>query len=318
MGIISDDDGRVLVSRRPPGKTMASAWEFPGGKLVRGESRVDGLARELEEELGIKSDSARPFIRYQYSYADFTVDLDFWRVTHWRGEPESLEGQSLAWRRPAELFGIGLLPADIVAVRALKLPASIAVTPPVASKALSDAIDSLGRWPSGLICLRQPGWNISALREFMVGAAQQIVVSGSRLLLHGDPEKISQLIGDSSRVFGSQLASTITGLHVPAHYLARLRERPVPRPLLFGSSCHNARELAVALALDADYAFLGPVKPTASHPGEPGMGWEKFAALVQELPLPVYAIGGLGPADLETAWAAGAQGIAAIRGLWPR
>ena len=84
----------------------------------------------------------------------------------------------------------------------------------------------------------------------------------------------------------------------------------------FGVSCHDADELRAAKAVEADYAFLGNVLPTASHPGKPALGWEAFSHLIADLPLPVYAIGGLGPGDLETAWAAGAQGIAAIRGLW--
>jgi len=58
--------------------------------------------------------------------------------------------------------------------------------------------------------------------------------------------------------------------------------------------------------------------PTSSHPGEPGMGWRKFEELVQDLPLPVYAIGGVGPDDLDTAWAAGAQGVAGISAFWPK
>jgi 8-oxo-dGTP diphosphatase len=91
----------------------------------------------------------------------------------------------------------------------------------------------------------------------------------------------------------------------------------VPAALWFGASCHDACELAAALTLDADYAFLGPVRPTASHPNVPGIGWDGFAALVAGLPLPVYAIGGLNPDDLEAAWKAGAQGVAGIRGLWP-
>ena len=70
--------------------------------------------------------------------------------------------------------------------------------------------------------------------------------------------------------------------------------------------------------LDADYAFLGPLKPTSSHPGQPALGWENFASLIKHLPLPVYAIGGVGPDDLEMAWAAGAQGVAGISAFWPK
>ncbi|MFZ0789419.1 MAG: thiamine phosphate synthase, partial [Chromatiaceae bacterium] len=84
-----------------------------------------------------------------------------------------------------------------------------------------------------------------------------------------------------------------------------------------GASCHSAAELARAAALGLDYALLSPVKPTASHPETQALGWDGFAALTDPVPLPVYALGGLDPTDLGDAIHHGAQGIAAIRGLWP-
>ena len=77
----------------------------------------------------------------------------------------------------------------------------------------------------------------------------------------------------------------------------------------------QASRLAQALGCDA--AVLGPVLPTASHPGQPGIGWEAFAALREDVALPIYAIGGLQRDDVAIARRHGAQGIAAIRGLWP-
>ena len=74
----------------------------------------------------------------------------------------------------------------------------------------------------------------------------------------------------------------------------------------------------MAFECGATHAFLGNVLETHSHPGQPGMGWQRFEELVRDLPLPVYAIGGLGPEHIATAWAHGAQGIAAIRSLWPK
>ena len=71
-----------------------------------------------------------------------------------------------------------------------------------------------------------------------------------------------------------------------------------------------------ARALGVDFAVLSPVRATPSHPEARPIGWEGFAKLVEPLDLPVFALGGLGPADREAAWAAGAQGVAAIRGLW--
>jgi 8-oxo-dGTP diphosphatase len=83
-----------------------------------------------------------------------------------------------------------------------------------------------------------------------------------------------------------------------------------------GASCHGATDLARAADLGLDYALLSPVMPTASHPGAPYLGWDRFSALAEVARLPVYALGGLGPRDLELAIDQGAQGVAAIRGLW--
>jgi 8-oxo-dGTP diphosphatase len=106
------------------------------------------------------------------------------------------------------------------------------------------------------------------------------------------------------------------GLHLAARHATALTTRPVPADALLGVSCHDGAELARAAALGADYAVLGSVRPTASHPGGPTLGWHRFAGLVEPCRLPVYAIGGMTPADRPRAWDAGAQGVAAIGGLW--
>lgn len=85
---------------------------------------------------------------------------------------------------------------------------------------------------------------------------------------------------------------------------------------LVAASCHGRAELERAGSLGLDFAVLGAVQATASHPGRPGLGWDRFAELVRDLPLPVYALGGLSQKDQEQAWQAGAQGVAAIRGAW--
>ena len=297
---------------------MAGAWEFPGGKLKVGESRFAGLARELDEELGIQIEAARPLIRYRHSYPELEVDLDAWCVTHWHGEIHGREGQALAWHEPERLLDVGLLPADTVVVDALRLPPMTVVTSPSADDegVFLDSLEAIA--PSvALICLRRPDLDSGALLELAAGAACRLEGSGARLLLHGDPAELGPLLSDLPPALRARLGDAIAGLHIPARCLADLPGRPVPRSMWFGVSCHDADELRAAKAVQADYAFLGNVLPTASHPGKPALGWGAFSRLVADLPLPVYAIGGLGPEDLETAWAAGAQGIAAIRGLWP-
>ena len=83
------------------------------------------------------------------------------------------------------------------------------------------------------------------------------------------------------------------------------------------ASCHDIDELRAAQALGCDFAVVGSVKPTPSHPGASALGWAGFSALREGVSLPLYAIGGLGSDDIAQARRHGAQGIAAIRALWP-
>jgi len=86
--------------------------------------------------------------------------------------------------------------------------------------------------------------------------------------------------------------------------------------MLCAASCHDAGELARAAQIGVDFVVLGPVKPTPSHPQARPLEWQRFAQLVKGTPIPVYALGGLDQADLETAIASGAHGIALRRAAW--
>jgi mutator protein MutT len=119
---VIDAEGRVLIAQRPAGKHLAGGWEFPGGKLEPGEERVTGLARELNEELGITIGAPRPLIRVRHAYPSREVLLDVWVVRDYRGEPRGLDEQALRWVSQEELQAVELLPADWPIVRALRLP----------------------------------------------------------------------------------------------------------------------------------------------------------------------------------------------------
>ena len=121
-GALRDGQGRVLIAQRPRGRFMAGRWEFPGGKLEAGEEALAGLRRELREELGVEVRAARPLIRLRHRYPDRRVLLDVWQVTHYEGEPRSLDAQALALVRPDELPAQDLLEADRTIVAALRLP----------------------------------------------------------------------------------------------------------------------------------------------------------------------------------------------------
>jgi 8-oxo-dGTP diphosphatase len=89
-----------------------------------------------------------------------------------------------------------------------------------------------------------------------------------------------------------------------------------PATGLAAASCHTREELERAMQLELDFAVLGPVKATASHEAGRTLGWGRFARLVRDASIPVYAIGGLGRDDLDRAFQAGAHGVAMIRGAW--
>ncbi|HEX4233225.1 MAG TPA: NUDIX domain-containing protein [Caldimonas sp.] len=98
VGVLIDADRRFLLTSRPAGKVYAGWWEFPGGKLERGESVVAALARELHEELGIDLVDARPWNTTRVDYAHARVRLHFCKVLAWRGTFEMREGQAMAWQ----------------------------------------------------------------------------------------------------------------------------------------------------------------------------------------------------------------------------
>jgi mutator protein MutT len=115
----------VLLAQRPAGRHLAGSWEFPGGKLETGESRLAGLKRELHEELGVTVEAAHPLVRLVHAYPERTIDLDVWLVTSYRGALRSLDGQRLFWCERAALTEADLLPADRSVVTALRLPQRI-------------------------------------------------------------------------------------------------------------------------------------------------------------------------------------------------
>jgi mutator protein MutT len=124
---IRDAQDRLLIAQRPTGKHMAGGWEFPGGKIESGETRFEGLKRELAEEVGVELLAAHPLIRIRHAYAERDIDLDVWAVTAFEGQPRGLEGQQVRWCPLEDLSSADLIPADRPIVTALLLPECITV-----------------------------------------------------------------------------------------------------------------------------------------------------------------------------------------------
>ncbi len=301
--VLRDREGRVLIAERPAGKPLAGFWEFPGGKFEAGEAPFAALKRELHEELGIGVQRAHRLLRYSHSYPNRQVRLDVWRVTRYTASPVSREGQALAWVAPEEMPGWNVLPADGPIVAALKLPPLLLVTPEPddetrflggLKRSLEAGVDFVQFRASGLDAARY-----RQLAQRVVGLCHE---HGTRVHLNSDPGLARECGAD--------------GVHLSQAMLRSLGGHWEARDLTLGISCHGAEEMALALEHRPDYISLGTVQGSASHPGAAPLGWERFASLAATSPMPVYAIGGMEPKDLERVRQGGGHGIAAIRSLW--
>lgn len=299
--VIERPDGAFLMASRPTGKAYAGWWEFPGGKVEPGETPRAALTRELAEELAIRVREAYPWLTRDYDYEHARVRLHFFRVVDWSGEPHPHEGQAIAWVRADRPEVSPILPANGPILRGLSLPLVYAIS----------AAAELGRehWLSRLEAALEAGLRLVQLREkrlppeALAELARAVSVRcrayGARLMINGDIALAARLNA---------------GVHLTASQLMQMNRRP--DLAWVAASCHDAQELERAQALAVDFAVLGPVLPTASHPGARSLGWTGLAELAAGRTIPVYALGGLRPADLACARQAGAHGIALKSQAW--
>jgi len=301
-GILERGDGRVLITQRPAGKVYAGYWEFPGGKVEAGESALEAITRELREELSIEVEVAFPWLRRRFVYPHATVELRFLRIPRWRGEVHGNEGQAFSWESVQAPAVSPMLPANGPILAALRLPFEYALTQAVESgiDAQLAALDVALANGLRLVQVREPGMARDTLATFAREVIAHARRAGAWVVINGDI--------DLARALGAD------GVHLRAAQLATLATRPA-LPLV-GASCHDAAELACAEALACDFAVLGPVAATLTHPGAAPLGWPAFARLVSASTIPVYALGGMLPCDLDTARRHGAQGVAFQRAAW--
>lgn len=302
VAVLVREDGLVLLGQRPEGKPWAGWWEFPGGKIEDGETAFHALGRELHEELGVEVVEATPWLTRTFAYPERTVKLHFFIVRRWQGEPHGREGQQLSWQDPRGLTVDPMLPANTPILAALQLPPAYAIS----------NLAELGeaKFMASLQDALQQGLRLIQWREkdLPVEKQQALLQQVLKLANTYDAKVLVSADAGLARHTGAH------GVHLPAQALMALQERPAD--MLCAASCHNVEELAHAARLGLDFVVLSPVLPTQSHPGAQTLGWQAFAELVADYPLPVYALGGLQPQDQLTAWQHGAHGIAMQRAVW--
>jgi 8-oxo-dGTP diphosphatase len=299
VAVLIRRDGTVLLARRPAGKVYAGYWEFPGGKVEPDEPVEQALAREIREELGVAIGRAHPWITRVFVYPHATVRLHFHRVTSWSGELRALEHEAIAWQRPDATEVAPMLPANGPVLRSLSLPDEYAITRfAEMGESFFPRLESRLRGGLRLVQVREKKLARDAVRAIarrVIGLARP---HGARVLVNADVELAREIGAD--------------GVHLTAAQLGGAR----PDVPWCGASCHSAEELRRAEALDADFAVLGPVRATPSHPDAAPLGWDRFRSVAAGASIPVYALGGVAPRDMEHARSLGAHGLAMVRGAW--
>ena len=299
--VITRPDGRFLLARRPEGKPYPGYWEFPGGKLEPGENPQQALNRELMEELGLQVEHSYPWITRVFDYEHATVRLHFYRVVAWHGEPYPHEGQTLSWQSADHVDVAPMLPANASVLKSLTLPSICAITN-ASEIGVSLSLERIERAllkGVRLIQIREKGMGRDELRAFAAGVIDRSHQHGARVLLNGD--------------LRMALEVGANGLHLPSSDLMNLTQRPDIG--WCSASCHNSEELFQAAQMGMDLVLLGPVLPTLSHPGSSSLGWQRFANLIRDYPVPVYALGGMREEDMNTSCEHGGHGIAMMRGF---
>jgi 8-oxo-dGTP diphosphatase len=193
-----------------------------------------------------------------------------------------------------------MLPANGPVLRALSLPDEYAITriADMGEAAFFPRLEARLKDGLGLVQLREKNLSREALKALAVRVLALARAEGARVLVNSDIELAREIGADGVHLTSAQLGG----------------ERPdLP---WCGASCHSAEELRRAEAIGADFAVLGPVRATPSHPGSVPLGWERFREIVAGAAIPVYALGGMRARDLEEAKSRGAHGLAMVRGAW--
>ncbi|MGR9099277.1 MAG: Nudix family hydrolase [Gammaproteobacteria bacterium] len=298
VGLIKNQAGEILITRRADGAHQGGLWEFPGGKVEAGETVGQALARELEEELNIRIGRQGPAITVRYRYPDKSVLLDVRRIEQFSGNPQPCEGQPMKWVRPEELPHHAFPAANLPIITAARLPECYAILEGGDIETLRRNLRKILKKGTRLVQLRAKTLPVSE-RKVAIGIAVAMCrEQGAELLLNSSLE-------DNG-------ASAEAGLHLTSRELLKLRRRP-HCPGWLAASCHSKSELRHAQKIGVDFAVLAPVRPTVTHPDAEPLGWSLFGRMVDDVNIPVYALGGMQWSDVQTAREAGGQGVAGIR-----
>jgi 8-oxo-dGTP diphosphatase len=304
VAVIYDSHRNILITKRPAAAHQGGLWEFPGGKIEPGEDIETALKREILEELGIQVLDSRPLISIPFDYGDKLVHLHVRQVNAFNGEAHGREGQAMQWMALRQSHQYKFPAANHAILCALQLPSCYHITPepdPDMQKYLAQ-LELVLENHAELIQFRSKRLSQGDFERYAVETIRLCRDNDAKVILNSDVATALELDAD--------------GVHLTSAKLWQCERRPIAKNYLFAVSCHNQAELDKAQSIAADFAVLGPVLATATHPNTELLGWDVVCGMLMQVRIPVFALGGLDHSHLIVAQESGAQGIAAIRSLW--
>ncbi len=309
VAVIVNQRDEVCISLRHNDAHQGGLWEFPGGKVEPDETAGQALVREIREELDLEIQNSRPLITVNHQYHDKSVKLQVFKILSYSGEAKGAEGQDVKWVHVSQLSRYPFPEANLPIINAIQLPDKYLITGKFSSvdDFKNKLNNALGRGIK-LVQLRLKEGSVDNpddLKLLVEYTAESCKRSAAKLMLN---------LHDTYRESLDLDAIEYAGFHADSKMLNSMTQAVAGQ--LFSASCHNSEELKQAMRFNADFVVLSPVQKTSSHPDMDAMGWQKFSELIENVPLPVFALGGVSEKDIERAWQQGAQGISAISALW--
>ena len=309
VAVIMNKHNQVCISLRAKDAHQGDLWEFPGGKIKHGEAVEQALKREVKEELNLSIEASRPLIKINHIYSGVSVCLHVQKIQIYSGEAVSVEGQLVKWVDVSQLSDFDFPAANAGILKAIQLPECYLITGKFIDQKdfilkLSHALKKNIR----LVQLRLKNENLAQVEnpQKLIDEVSLMCKQVNARLLLNVSEQWKKMIELKNIPF--------SGFHLDSTSL--MQGSKYPEDKMLSASCHNEKELEKALQLKADFVVLSPVKKTASHPDMIPIGWGKFSQLIENVSIPVYALGGVSADDLQVAQNNGAQGVAAISALW--
>ena len=280
---------QVLVGWREARQHQGNKYEFPGGKVEKGELPVEACRREVMEEVGIDIERWHVSDFISHEYEDLIVNL---HIFHASVQPAQLAEIKQPWRwyHREELGQLNFPKANHSMIQKLQWPQRIKI---------SEDLNIL----SNLDTDQMLYWRVDLTSERIMQLAQCPVDQLSKLI-------VNQQLWSHLNELQQQ---TIRTIHLKQTQLMELKQGDLKSGYRYLAACHDLSALIHAEQIGCEAALLSPVLATETHPDTPALGWERFKQMAEQVQIPVFALGGLRTEDLHDAKRQHAYGIAGIR-----